>query len=107
MMMMLWKYIPTIVVVVVVIEPEKESGLQQVIGSYLLVSDSRELLWRQFYQGDPSGINCRIHHQSYSSALAQCTISLNSASVYYDYFIRRYLWEIWGVIKYLGSKKVT
>ena len=68
----------------VVIEPEKESGLQQVIGSYLLVSDSRELLWRQFYQGDPSGINCRIHHQSYSSALAQCTISLNYASVYYD-----------------------
>ena len=73
------------VTIVVVIEPEKESGLQ-VIGSYLLVSDSRELLWRQFYQGDPSGINCRIHHQSYSSALAQCTISLNSASVYYDFY---------------------
>ena len=73
------------VTIVVVIEPEKESGLQ-VIGSYLLVSDSRELLWRQFYQGDPSGINCRIHHQSYSSALAQCTISLNYASVYYDFY---------------------
>ena len=55
------------VTIVVVIEPEKESGIQ-VIGSYLLVSDSRELLWRQFYQGDPSGINCRIHHQSYSTA---------------------------------------
>ena len=42
------------VTIVVVIEPEKESGLQ-VIGSYLLVSDSRELLWRQFYREDPSG----------------------------------------------------